>query len=102
PNGPRLVALNSFGIRNVPTTLGNLRNQPYSIANLSLTKNFRVGEGKRLQIRAEAINALNHPYFGSGIGLNPGSTAAPNSAFGFVTSQRNNPRDIQLGAKFTF
>ncbi len=102
PSGPRLVTLNQFGIRNVPTTLDNLRNQPYSIANLSLTKNFRVGEGKRLQVRAEAINAFNKAYFGSGIGLNPGSTAAPNNAFGFVTSQRNNPRDIQLGAKFYF
>ena len=102
PNGPRLIALNSFGLRNVPTTLDNLRNQPYSIANLSLTKNFRMGEGKRLQVRAEAINAFNKAYFGSGIGLNPGASASPNSAFGFVTSQRNNPRDIQIGAKFTF
>ncbi len=102
PNSDRLVTLNAFGIRNVPSTLDNLRNQPYSIANLSLTKNFQVGEGKRLQVRAEAINAFNHAYFGSGIGLNPGSTASPNSAFGFVTSQRNNPRDIQIGAKFTF
>jgi hypothetical protein len=102
PNGPRLITLNSFGLRNVPTTLSNLRNQPYSIANLSLSKNFQITEGKRLQIRAEAINAFNRPYFGSGIGLNPGASASPNAAFGFVTSQRNNPRDIQLGAKFTF
>lgn len=102
PNSSRLITLNTFGLRNVPTTLDNVRNQPYSVANLSLTKNFQVGEGKRLQFRAEAINAFNHPYFGSGIGLNPGSSTAPNAAFGFVTSQRNNPRDIQIGAKFTF
>jgi Carboxypeptidase regulatory-like domain len=102
PNAPRLITLNAFGLRNVPTTLDNLRNQPYSVANLSLTKNFQVGEGKRLQVRAEAINAFNHPYFGAGIGLNPGSSTAPNAAFGFITAQRNNPRDIQLGAKFTF
>jgi hypothetical protein len=102
PNAPRLITLNSFGLRNVPTALDNIRNQPYSIANLSLSKNFQVGEGKRLQFRAEAINAFNHPYFGAGIGLNPGSSTAPNAAFGFVTAQRNNPRDIQLGAKFTF
>ncbi|MET0621392.1 MAG: TonB-dependent receptor [Pyrinomonadaceae bacterium] len=102
PNAPRLIALNQFGLRNVPTTLDNLRNQPYSMANLSLTKNFQVGEGKRLQVRAEAINAFNKAYFGSGIGLNPGSSTAPNAAFGFITAQRNNPRDIQLGAKFTF
>jgi hypothetical protein len=97
-----LVTLTAFGIRNVPTTLENLRNQPYSVANLSLTKNFRMGETRKLQIRAEALNAFNHPYFGSGIGLNPGTAAAPNAAFGIVTTQRNNPRDIQFGAKFVF
>ena len=103
PNAARLYTINAtFGLRNVPTTLDNLRNQPYSIANLSLTKNFKMSETKRLQVRAEAINAFNHPYFGAGIGLNPGGLTSPNAAFGFVTSQRNNPRDIQLGAKFTF
>ena len=101
-NAPGLVALTGFGIRNVPTTLDNLRNQPFSVANLSLTKNFNFGETKRLQIRAEALNAFNHPYFGAGIGLNPGTAAAPNAAFGIVTTQRNNPRDIQIGAKFVF
>jgi len=99
---PGLVTLTAFGIRNVPTTLDNLRNQPYSVANLSLTKNFRMGEGKTFQIRAEALNAFNHPYFGAGMGLNPGTAAAPNNTFGLVTTQRNNPRDIQFGAKFVF
>jgi hypothetical protein len=79
-----------------------VRNQPFSVANLSLTKNFNFGESKRLQLRAEALNAFNHPYFGAGIGLNPGPAGAPNAAFGIVTTQRNNPRDIQFGAKFTF
>lgn len=99
---PGLVALTGFGLRNVPTTLDNVRNQAFSVANLSLTKNFRFGETKRLQIRGEALNAFNHPYFGAGIGLNPGTAAAPNAAFGVVTTQRNNPRDIQLGVKFVF
>jgi Carboxypeptidase regulatory-like domain len=99
---PGLVTLTAFGLRNVPTTLENLRNQPYSVANLSLTKNFKISETRRFQIRAEALNAFNHPYFGAGIGLNPGTTAAPNAAFGIVTTQRNNPRDIQFGAKFIF
>ena len=99
---PGLVTLTGFGIRNVPTTLDSLRNQPYSVANLSLTKNFHISEGKRIQIRAEALNAFNHPYFGAGMGLNPGTAAAPNAAFGLVTTQRNNPRDIQFGAKFIF
>lgn len=99
---PGLVALTVFGIRNVPTTLESLRNQPFSVANLSVTKNFKMGESRRLQLRAEALNAFNHPYFGAGMGLNPGTAAAPNAAFGLVTTQRNNPRDIQFGAKFIF
>jgi hypothetical protein len=92
-----IIRLTSFGLRNVPTTLDNLRNQPYLNVNLSLTKNFRFGETKRLQIRAEALNAFNRPYFGSGLNLDPN-----NAAFGFVSTQRNNPRDIQLGMKFYF
>ncbi|HKV32837.1 MAG TPA: hypothetical protein VJP89_00805, partial [Pyrinomonadaceae bacterium] len=101
-DAPGLVTLTAFGLRNVPTTLESLRNQPYSVANVGLTKNFKMGEGRRLQLRAEALNALNHPYFGAGMGLNPGTAAAPNAAFGLVTTQRNNPRDIQFGAKFVF
>jgi Carboxypeptidase regulatory-like domain len=91
-----LIRLNSTSIRNVPTTLDNLRHQPLQTVNLSLTKNFKMGEGKRLQIRAEALNAFNHPYF---IDL----SADPNNAsFALYTTQRNVPRDIQLGIKFTF
>jgi len=101
-DAPGLVTLTASGIRNVPTTLDSLRNQPYSVANLSLTKNFRLGETRTFQIRAEALNAFNHPYFGAGMGLNPGTAAAPNNTFGLVTTQRNNPRDIQFGAKVVF
>ena len=101
-DAPGLVTLTAFGIRNVSTTLDSLRNQPYSVANLSITKNFNISETKRFQIRAEALNAFNHPYFGAGMGLNPGTAASPNNAFGLVTTQRNNPRDIQFGAKFIF
>ncbi|PYS52946.1 MAG: hypothetical protein DMF68_00615 [Acidobacteria bacterium] len=99
-NGQGIVRLNNFntGLRNVPTTLDTMRNQPFSNVNLSISKNIRIGENKKLQFRAEAINALNHPYFGNGIGLDPSNTGT----FGLVTTQRNNPRDIQLGMKFVF
>lgn len=91
-----LLRLNSFSLRNVPTTLDNLRHQPFQSVNLSMTKNFNLGEGKRLQFRAEALNAFNHPYF---IDL----SADPNNAsFARYTTQRNLPRDIQLAVKFTF
>ncbi len=91
------VRITSFSLRNFPTTLDNLRNQSFLNVNLSVTKNFNLAEGRRLQFRVESLNAFNSPYFGAGISLDPN-----NQAFGIVNAQRNNPRDIQLGAKFTF
>ncbi|HKX27249.1 MAG TPA: carboxypeptidase regulatory-like domain-containing protein [Blastocatellia bacterium] len=92
-----LVRLSAYGLRNVPTTLDNLRNQPYLNVNLSLSKSFSLSETKRLQFRAESLNAFNHPYFGNGLNLDPS-----NASFGTLTTQRNNPREIQLGLKLTF
>ena len=99
-NGVGIVRLNNFntGLRNVPTTLDGMRNQPFLNVNLSISKSFKFTEKTRLQFRAEAINAFNHPYFGNGIGLDPSNAGT----FGLVTTQRNNPRDIQLGVKFVF
>jgi hypothetical protein len=91
-----VLRLSSSSLRTLPTTVDNLRHMPFQSVNLSLTKNFRLGEGKRLQFRAEALNAFNHPYF---IDLSADPT---NASFGLYNTQRNLPRDIQLGAKFTF
>jgi len=83
-------------LRTLPYTSNNFRNQPFQKFDLGLTKNFSIREGMKLQVRVEAINALNWVYF-SGIQL-----SATNAAFGLVNTQRNLPRDIQLGARFTF
>ncbi|MBV8859582.1 MAG: carboxypeptidase regulatory-like domain-containing protein [Acidobacteria bacterium] len=95
-NTTTILRLSSSSLRTVPTTLDNLRHMPFTSVNLSLTKNFKLGEGRNLQIRGEALNAFNHPYF---IDLSADPT---NAAFGLYSTQRNNPRDIQIGAKFTF
>ena len=50
----------------------------------------------KLQVRVEAINLLNNPYF-SGLNLDP-----TNAAFGLANTQRQPPRDIQIGGKFSF
>jgi len=91
-----ILRLSSSSLRDIPTTLDNLRHMPFQSVNLSLTKNFKMGEGRNLQIRGEALNAVNHPYF---IDLSADPT---NAAFGLYSTQRNTPRDIQIGAKFTF
>ncbi len=83
-------------LRSFPLTMSNFRNQRFLKFDVGLSKNFRVGEGKKIQIRVEAINLLNSPYF-SGLNLDP-----TNAAFGLANTQRQPPRDIQIGGRFTF
>ena len=84
-------------LRNLPYTMDNFRNQPFQKFDVGLTKNFRIKEKMKLQVRVEGINVLNYVYLGNGLQLSP-----TNTSFGRVSGQRNLPRDIQLGARFTF
>lgn len=84
-------------LRYLPYTLNNFRNQPFQKFDVGLTKNFTIREGMKLQVRFEAINVRNWVYLGDGIQL-----ASNNAAFGLVSGQRNLPRDIQIGGRFTF
>ncbi len=84
-------------LRYFPLTMSNFRNQRFLKFDLGLSKNFRIREGMKIQIRFEAINVLNSPYF-SAPSLDP-----TNSTFGFTAAPtRQPPRDIQIGARFTF
>jgi hypothetical protein len=84
-------------LRYLPYTLNNFRNQPFQKFDVGLTKNFHIREGMKLQVRFEAINVRNWVYLGDGIQL-----ASNNASFGLVSGQRNLPRDIQIGGRFTF
>ncbi len=49
---------------NAPRTLDGARGPWAQLFDLSVQKDFRIGEGKRrLQFRADFLNALNHPVF---------------------------------------
>jgi hypothetical protein len=64
--------------------------------DIAILKNFRVTEKLNLEIRASASNAPNRVNFGA-----PNTTR--NSAdFGRITGQGNSPRNVQLGARFSF
>jgi hypothetical protein len=65
--------------------------------DLGLSRSFPWGsvEARRLQIRAEFFNALNHTNFG----LPVSSIDSP--AFGSITSAAP-AREIQLGARLEF
>lgn len=84
-------------LRSFPLTTGKFRNQRFLKFDVGLSKNFRIRENMKFQIRIEAINALNTPYF-SAPNLTPTSPA-----FGFTAAPtRQPPRDIQIGGRFTF
>ena len=96
-------------LRNFPLTVDGLRNQRFLKLDVGLSKNFRIREGMKFQIRVDAINLLNNPYFSS-------PTVTPNTlptatggvtnylgSFGFTNAPvRQPPRDIQIGGRFTF
>ncbi|MCC7153097.1 MAG: TonB-dependent receptor [Bryobacterales bacterium] len=63
--------------------------------NLSVFKNFPLGETAAVQFRAEAFNALNHANFNL-----PGNFVG-GAGYGTITSAQN-PRLIQLGLKLLF
>lgn len=83
-------------LRSFPLTLGGFRNQRFLKFDVGVSKNFKIREGMKLQVRVEAINLLNSPYF-SGLNLDPTS-----ASFGLANTQRQPPRDIQIGGKFSF
>ena len=85
--------------------------------DFSIFKNFRFGESRRFQLRADFFNAFNHPQFipGSPNDVQPVNTSGINQVNALTPANLNNgtfnradkvfasnPRVIQLGARFDF
>ena len=62
---------------------------------MSLSKTFRLKESRRLQVRADAFNALNHVN-----DSNPNSNIT-SAGFGQISGVGAS-RTAQIGARFTF
>lgn len=82
--------------RTFPYILPHFRTQAIDNADLEAMKNFGLGEHRNLEIRADFLNAFNHPLFSS-----PNMTPT-SGTFSQVTSQSNFPRNIQVGAWLNF
>jgi len=81
---------------NAPRYFSNLRGDGIHNADLSISKEFIIREGMRLQVRGEFFNFTNTPRF------NFPNTSFGDSAFGQVTSTLNTPRHTQVGLRFEF
>lgn len=100
--GASIFNLNCFGdpgdqiAGNAPRYFSNLRSDGVHNTDLSLSKEFTIREGMKLQIRGEFFNFTNTPRFAI-----PG-TAFGGSQFGQVTSTLGTPRHTQFGVRFEF
>jgi hypothetical protein len=84
----------TFG--NVGRNLGNLRGPGLENLDLAIYKDISIRERLHLTIRGEAFNLTNTPEF-----ANP-DTNLQDPTFGAITSQFNQPRQIQLGLRLAF
>jgi hypothetical protein len=81
---------------NEPRFNNALRGDSIRDIDASLFKNFTFRERFKLQIRAEFFNFFNTVRF------DDPNTSFGNSSFGVISSQANNPRQAQMGARLVF
>jgi carboxypeptidase family protein/TonB-dependent receptor-like protein len=86
-------------VRTFPLRLANVRSDTVSNVDLSLIKNTSLS-GRTLELRIDALNALNHPLFPrAGIITNPTSA---NFGATVTSAQENYARRVQVSIKFLF
>ena len=88
---------NATGIQNIPgdAPRGAVNGPPTTRVDFTMSKNFKVSENVKIQLRAEAFNVLNHTNFRNL------STARNSATYGQVISFRD-PRIMQFGLKVNF
>jgi hypothetical protein len=96
------IQLGQANIRTFPTTLQNVRFMNHHLLDLGLTKNFRVRDRVRIQVRIEALNATNYTLFGAGNMVLTPNNPSFMKLNNIDSSTVMKPRDIQIGARVTF
>jgi hypothetical protein len=88
-------AIFTFG--NSPAVFSNLRSPAMLNEDFSLYKDFLLAsESRKLTFSANFFNAFNRVQLGAP------NNSVESGAFGFISSQRNDPREIQFMLRFQF
>lgn len=96
-NPAAFVLPNGFQLGNVPSTYGYWFGPGFSQWDVALMKEFGLGsESRRLQLRFEAQNVLNHMNAGNPV------SGVTSSGFGTIITQFGNPRQAMVAAKLYF
>jgi hypothetical protein len=86
----------AYHIRTFSTIFPDVRQDGVNQFDVSLLKEFSLGERRSLTVKCDSFNAANHPTFAA-----PNVTPT-NSAFGTITAMANKARTLQLGARIVF
>ncbi len=86
----------SYHYRTAPFYYSAVRSDSMNTWDFSLLKYINLTESPKIQIRADAFNAFNHPSFSAP------NTSVTSSAFGRVAADINLPRIVQFGIKVVF
>ncbi len=92
----KVVPAAAFVSGNLPPTDGRYRQPANWQMDMSLMKQFLLGEGRYLEVRAEGQNAWNIRGFGNY------NASINTSTYGLITTAGNQPRQIQLSARINF
>ncbi len=103
PAGDRTTAhwFNTSAFATAPDTrrgnsrVGMVEGPPFNRFDLSARKNFRLAGNNRIEVRADAFNALNR------VNLNNPNVTVTNSAFGTINGAKT-PREFQFSLRFQF
>jgi hypothetical protein len=94
-----------FTLGNAARTYGELRGFPYYNEDVSLTKMFKLGESKRLELRADAFNLFNRSVFNNpstNVYDTPRYQGGRAIGYGAFWGRQNVERQMQLAARFVF
>ena len=69
-----------------------------------MIKQTRIGEGKNIEFRAEALNAANHPYFPNPNMTVTAAQSIKDTGFGQISAStmNNYARRLQMSLRFIF
>jgi hypothetical protein len=99
-NFPRTAPNLQYALRTFPTRFPDVRLMPLKNLDISIAKKTRISERYGFEIRAEFLNAANHPWFSR---INDRGTDVTRPEFGwFFLEEQNQNRLIALVGKFTF
>jgi len=81
---------------NVSPRIGSVRIPGMNSTNVTLSKDFRISEALKVELRASAYNFLNHPVFSG-----PNATFG-DASFGRISNTANLPRQMEFVLKIVF